>query len=157
MISLDEFKSTISVIGGTDAEQMRKRYVLRFVDTESERFRQSIAVRTAFADGSYYTGYLWDCMKASVVVAEKEIVRDLERVDQAIYVMWDLHSAQRIKIPNYWKFPKEAVLSLTPRQLLAGLVYLPEDIYIFDSELIRTWIFTHEYMDNGQRFCLAGT
>lgn len=154
MISLEEFKNRITIITGYEANIIRERYVSRFVDTTSDYFRKHIAVRNQFENEEYYLGYLWDSLKQPEIITEDEILRNQELLDKIIYIMWDLHSSREILIKDYWKFPKEAVLKIKYRDFLEGIGYLPEDIYIFNEEIKSSLILTHEYFDDGKRYCL---
>lgn len=57
---------------------------------------------------------------------------------------WDIHSCERILIPDYWKFPKKSCLELNFNDLCSNRKFLPEDIYIFDRSFKWTIVFTHE-------------
>lgn len=84
-------------------------------------------------------------------------------VDETVCVLWDLHSEQEIFIGDYWKFPRGAVLELAYPDLMAGLEYLPEDIYVFDRHYTWSLILTHESWEaqNGweanPHFCLEAS
>lgn len=67
--------------------------------------------------------------------------------------MWDVHSCDRILIPNYWKYPKSSVLHVDCWD--DKILYtLPEDIYLFDDSLNWTYILTHETNATGSRYCV---
>lgn len=143
-VHTEEFRERVTVLTGPEADHIRDRYIARFVDTSSEHYATYIATTTQYRDGLYYVGYLWDTLKCGRVIPEAEILNrpDLESV--TIYVMWDLHSDEHIFIEDYWKFPRDAALELTYQDLMAGLCYLPEDIYIFDKAYTWSLILTHE-------------
>ncbi len=61
-----------------------------------------------------------------------------------IYILWDISSQDRIFIPNYCKYPKRAVLSVTPDELMSILETLYEDVYFFDDSLKWSITFMHE-------------
>jgi hypothetical protein len=67
--------------------------------------------------------------------------------------MWDLHSRDKIHVPDYWKFGRDSVLLVEPEILADNLGHLPEDIYVFDKELSWTLIATHEHSDDNPRIC----
>jgi hypothetical protein len=71
-----------------------------------------------------------------------------------VYAMWDIHSRERILIPNYWKYPKAAILRGMGSDLLPAAPELPEDLYLFDDSLEWTLITTHEN-DGRRRLCFA--
>jgi hypothetical protein len=150
-MTLEEFANRVSVIEGDQADGIRQQYIDRFVDTDSDWFQQRIAVLKPFTDGLLYTGYLWDCLVHWERISEDQVLESLRTLD-VVSVFWDQHSAARIPVEDYWKFPKRSVLELSALDLGAGLEYLPEDIYIFDDRLNWSLIFTHEF-DNG-RVCV---
>ena len=67
--------------------------------------------------------------------------------------MWDIHSCDRIFIPDYWKFPKNAVLFADAWKDTFRRE-LPEDIYVFDDTLSWSVIFTHETDEKAESYCL---
>ncbi len=144
MLSLEDFKERATVIIGAGADRIRDRYIDRFVDTGSEYYVAHIETRKRYRNGVYYFGYLWDTLERGRVIPEAEILDRPDLAGETVYVLWDLHSEQKILIEDYWKFPREAVLELAYRDLMAGLEYLPEDIYIFDRDYTWSQILTHE-------------
>jgi hypothetical protein len=56
--------------------------------------------------------------------------------------------------PTYCKFPKEAVLRGSGRDLRRALADLPEDIYLFDDSFDWSFILIHEH-DDKRRICIA--
>jgi len=153
MILLEDFKRRITIITGNEASVIRKKYIGQFVDITSDHFNKYIAVKKRCKDGVCYSGYLWDCLKHSIQVTEGQILNN-QLPDQLLYVLWDLHSSNKIFNKDYWKFPKEAILKFWYHDLSAGLSFLPEDIYIFDEGLTWSFVLTHEYDDKDNRFCL---
>ena len=152
-ISLEEFRRRITAILGEDADEIRSRYIKSFVNTEADHYRERIAQKRRFADGSYYVGYLWDFLKQATPIFEEEAKKKLAQKERLLYVFWDLHSAERILVKDYWKFPKDAVLVLSVSDLIAGMEFLPEDIYIFDDRFDWSIILTHEYTTDQKRWC----
>lgn len=147
MLTLQSLRDQAVVITGEEAGRLRQAYIDRFVNTSSDYYKKYIAIKTQFSDGLLYTGYLWDSLKHPEQVKEDQIF-DPQLMDKTVYVFWDLHSAERIFVKDYWKFPKDAVLKLKYRDLLAGREFLPEDFYIFDETMNWSIIFTHEYDEN---------
>lgn len=131
---------------------LREKYISAFINTESPFYIDRIKTLTQFSDGMCYVGYLWDCLKKPVVVSQPEIAEKLKS-KRNIYIMWDIHSAERIFIPNYWKYPKECILYV---EMWSEDMYkeLPEDIYIFDDTFTWSAIYTHETDLNDAPYCL---
>ncbi|MBP2658661.1 MAG: hypothetical protein H6Q69_1693 [Firmicutes bacterium] len=98
-----------------------------------------------------YTGYLWECLIGAKCINFKEFDSYRSAIKEVL-AFWDIHSKEKIWIPEYWKFGKDTVLKLTFEDLMDNLEYLPEDIYIFDETLQWTLILTHEDVD-GERIC----
>ena len=67
--------------------------------------------------------------------------------------MWDVHSTERVRVPDYFKFPKGTVLRGDPRALQRGLKYLPEDLYLFEDACDWAGALTHERVARG-RYCV---
>lgn len=148
----DEFKSEVGVIPQMDAKHFRSEYIDKFINTNSEHYQKYIEVIRQFSDGMCYTGYTWDCLINPSIIRIEEVV-NFRAVLKEVLVFWDIHSKDRILIPDYWKFGKDDVLKLKFGELMDNLEYLPEDIYIFDESLKWTLVLTHED-NNGERFCI---
>ena len=141
-----EFEARVTVTLSEELSALwRERYVGAFVDTTTDYFRKYVGVLENHPDGVAYEGYLWDCMKHISKIPNDIFLAQLSKWRGRVMTMWDLHSADKIPVPNYWKFRRDAVLVLESGLLSANLVYLPEDVYIFDEELTRTLVATHEY------------
>jgi hypothetical protein len=150
--SLAAFEAVVGVAPPEDAEHLRATFVSRRLDPRhAEQAAEALRLRQ-FPDGLAYTGYLWDFLADKHVVSEEEVWRDLEPVSE-LYAMWDLHSSERIRTPDYFKFPKATVLRTDSATLRRGLEYLPEDLYIFDATCAWAAALTHEWVDD-RRFCL---
>lgn len=99
--------------------------------------------------------YVWDCLKNPTIKSEKTINNIIDNLhSRSIYVMWDIHTKERIFIEDYWKFDKRSVLKISADIFLKGEKYLPEDVYIFDDSMEWSIIKTHEEIDD-ERFCLS--
>ena len=101
-----------------------------------------------------YLGYLWDLLIGATLTPEGEI-GTLVPSNASVFAMWDLHGPDKIFIPDYWKFPVDAVLRLQYGTLMQGLHHLPEDLYIFDDGLRWTVVPTHEHLDGETRYVVA--
>ncbi len=142
----------MNVLDAARSDKLRYKYIQNFVDTAKDYYIKNIEHKTLFCDGLYYIGYLWDCLKKPKAVSAAEATRILLE-KQNIYIMWDIHSCERIFIPNYWKHPKTSVLSVNSwsDSLKSNL---PEDIYLFDDTFRWSIIFTHETDGENNPFCL---
>lgn len=141
------------ILNGKNADELRRRFTEAFVNTASGYYKTAIREERLCSDGMCYLGYLWDCMKAPERVTEKRVTDTLSGMEK-VYAMWDINSKDRILIPDYWKYPKRAVLELTKDELSAVLPTLPEDVYFFDGSFTWAFALTHEYNDKGGRYCL---
>ena len=112
-----------------------------------------IAHMRQFSDGLRYTGYLWDCMLDREPVSCHYLISQLQALTGPFYVFWDIHSCDRIFIPNYWKYPIDAVLRAAPDEIPDTLQTLPEDCYFFDDSLSWAMATTHEELKPGKRLC----
>ena len=142
MVILDEFKSN----------ELRCKYIGSFVDTTSDYFVKNIEIKTKFSDGECYVGYLWDCLQNPQVISASK-ANEILKEKSNIFIMWDIHSCERIFIPNYWKYPKTRILS-TDKWRDSLKVELPEDIYLFDETFRWSVVFTHETDEKGRDYCI---
>lgn len=142
----------MTVLDQSKSDILRNEYISAFVNCDSPHYKKYIEQRRMFTDGMCYVGYLWDCLLNTDVISEYRAKMMLTE-KRAVLIMWDIHSCERIFIPDYWKYPKTSVLyaaewsdSLMPD--------LPEDLYLFDETFRWSVIFTHETNDKGRRYCL---
>ncbi len=142
----------MNILDATKSDELRSEYIQSFVDTTKDYYLELIKHKTEFSDGLCYIGYLWDCLKNPQVISETEVSRILQD-KKNIYIMWDIHSYERICIPNYWKYSKTSVLT-TNTWSDALKSDLPEDIYLFDDTFSWSVIFTHETDEQNNNFCL---
>ena len=143
---------TITILDSTKSEALRCNYIKSFVDTASAYYKDNIEQNTMFSDGLCYTGYLWDCLLNPKIILESKADQLLQE-KRRIYIMWDIHSCDRIFIPDYWKFPKTRVLC-ADAWMEDFKDDLPEDIYVFDDTFRWSVIFTHETDITDNRYCL---
>jgi len=148
------FKDSVTILPDSESAEWRQRYIAAFIDTSSSFYQERIASVFQFKDGPAYDGYLWDCLQGYQQISKEELNRRL-LMHEIVMVFWDIHSAERIRVPNYWRFPKAAVLRLQSNALEAAFEYLPEDIYIFDHSVTWTLITTHEYNNSSSLIYLA--
>lgn len=142
MIILDSKKSDV----------LRGNYIRNFVDTASTYYKENIEQKTMFSDGLCYTGYLWDCLLKPSIILENKAEQILQE-KRKIFIMWDIHSCDRILVPDYWKFPKTKVL-YADAWAKTFKDDLPEDIYVFDGTFSWSVIYTHETDLKNNRYCL---
>lgn len=151
-MQLHEFICKTRITEGDDKLHIRETYCSSFFNVESDEYKVAIETKYNFSDGFCYSGYLWDYLSSPVQIGVKYLVSEVKKLKE-IYVLWDIHSCERIFIENYWKFEKDDILLLDGNILTEALHLLPEDIYIFDSSYTWTMILTHEYLKD-ERYCL---
>ena len=132
---------------------LRELFVVSFVDTDSDYYKSRIKVKRQYSDGMCYTGYLWDCLKYGKIVSIHFALEFLKAIRSNFYVFWDIHTKDLILEPNYWKYPKNAVLEITADIVLDIIPTLPEDCYFFDDSLSWAIALTHEETKPGRRLC----
>jgi len=151
-MELFEFKKNLSITKEVEKHRIREMYCSLFFNISSAEYKTAIEKRHKYSDGLCYNGYMWDYLSAPAQI-ELDYLSAKVKSLKNIYVLWDLHTCERIFIKNYWKFNKDDILLLDGDTLIKALHLLPEDIYIFDSSYTWTLILTHEYLEN-QRYCL---
>src|ERR1039457_4153144 len=108
----EKVASEITLCDDAQGERLRKQYIDAFVDTASAWYNEKIAKLQKFSDGLCYVGYLWECLlQKPDVVGLSDVNRRLAS-KSSVYVFWDIHSKDKIQIPNYWNFPKRAVVAV---------------------------------------------
>ena len=142
----------MNVLNLSTSNKLRREYIKTFINTTSSYYVKNIEQKMMFSDGLCYTGYLWDCLLNAQIISEYQADQLLQK-KQKIFIMWDIHSCDRIFIPNYWKFPKSNILSVDIWSKSLK-IELPEDIYVFDDTFSWSVIYTHETDAKDERYCL---
>ena len=143
---------TITILDSTKSDTLRCEYIKNFINTSSLYYKENIERKILFSDGLCYTGYLWDYLLKPTVISECKANQFLQG-KRRMFIMWDIHSCERILIPNYWKFPKTKIIS-TDAGIESFKHDLPEDVYIFDDTFSWSVIYTHETDEKEDRYCL---
>jgi hypothetical protein len=136
------------VLLGEDATRIRDRFINEFVDVDAEWYKTHIATLKRYHDGDFYSGYLWEVVSDYTRISEDQaaaLALDLG----ASYALWDLHSAEKIVVPEYWKFPRESVLQGKASDIYEARALLPKDLYIFQENCEDCLILTHEDEPDG--------
>lgn len=142
----------MTILDSTKSDTLRFEYIKNFINTSSLYYKENIERKILFSDGLCYTGYLWDCLLKPTVISEYKANQFLQG-KRRIFIMWDIHSCERILIPDYWKFPKTKIIC-TDAWMESFKHNLPEDVYVFDDTFSWSVIFTHETDEKEERYCL---
>lgn len=150
--ALATFRTQVTELNDLESAQIRDSFVRSFINQDHPRFAEGVKSMRRCSDGLAYTDYLWDYLKSQTVVDEDDLWQRILRFDDLL-VMWDIHSAELIRIPDYWKFPKATVLSCLSEVAFQGQRFLPEDLYLFDYSFRWVGVLTHESVRD-RRYCL---
>ena len=151
-MQFDEYKLFVEVIDERIAKGLREKYIERFIDINSSYYKKNIKKTRKYVDGYCYKGYLWDCLKEPYIIDEEYIKRIAKEINE-VYVMWDIHTKERIHIDNYWNFLKKDIIKGPMDMIIKGDIFLPEDYYIFSTDMSWCIIKTHEEIEE-KRYCL---
>ena len=99
-MDLDELKRKSVIHDKKSADEIRKRYIETFVNTEKSSYHDQIEKLQKFTDGYCYVGYLWDFLREPEMVEESLIYSYRDKM-KSIYVFWDIHSSEKIWIKDY--------------------------------------------------------
>ncbi len=160
------------IVPNEKAAALRKSFIQQFIDTTSGHYQKYIAAFVQYADGLYYEGYLWDCLKDNKNWEREcrmEDAADFLRDQKSVFVMWDSFSKERtssykLRSLGHHKDTNLKVLGDDLAQIVveewnreqaaweAGYqcqgLWLPHDIYCFDESMKWYAVFTHEGLDN---------
>lgn len=142
----------MEVILGQKARAIRTCYINTFINQNQPFYVKNIATLKKYTDGECYIGYLWDYLKQASTCTIEEALQIIYACKTSMYVMWDIHSAENILIDDYWKYPKDAVLTVNADEFKEKCNSFPEDIYVFTPKFNWTVALTHEYIDES-RYC----
>ena len=67
-MDLDELKRKSVIHDKKSADEIRKRYIETFVNTEKSSYHDQIEKLQKFTDGYCYVGYLWDFLREPEMV-----------------------------------------------------------------------------------------
>ncbi len=148
----NNMEENMKIIENAYADIVRAKFISAFINLESLHYKKYIQPLHSFRDGLCYVGYLWDCLKNKTLLSESESDAFLKGMHNLL-IMWDIHSCEKILIPDYWKYPKKCILSVSEWKGIQHHADLPEDIYVFDESYSWCIIFTHETDQFGNRYC----
>lgn len=142
----------MEILNQFDGPTLRQKYKTNFINLNSEEYVKNIEALHEHKDGLCYSGYLWDYLQLVIIKSEKYCKNFLKQKN-SFYIFWDIHSCEKILVPNYWKYPKDAMLCVNYNEFMEICNNLPEDIYIFDGTFSWSIALTHEEDEQGSRFC----
>ena len=154
--TLEAFSQRAEVLTGERATAIRERFKQAFLDRSHPWYRDGIEDLKEFSDGRFYTRFMRDFLRHFRSASEAEVWEECLRHDELI-VLWDIHSADRIHIPDYWKFPRDPVLVGAPEAFRSGQHLLPNDLYLFDSTFSWAGVLTSDYSHEQERMCALAT
>ena len=131
------------IINGMEAWTIREKYIDEFIDKGKEYYSQNIKKLNKCSDGLCYDGYLWDCFFYFEIKDEFYCQNYIGKKSE-FYILWDIHSCDKIWIKDYWKYPKDSVAQIKYSEYLKLYNTFPEDVYIFDESFAWSIAFTHE-------------
>ena len=132
----------MKILDSTVSDSLRCKYVDTFVDMHSAYYIEYIKHKTMYSDGLCYTGYLWDCLINPHIIEENS-ANNLLKTKENILIMWDIHSCEKIFIPDYWKYPKTSVLYTKHFDDVSQS--LPEYVHIFDDSFTRSVVYARSF------------
>lgn len=141
----------------TDSEEFfeREQYIKKFIKSTQTGYVENIGTYELYSDGYCYSGYLWEYLKRIRVVSERFCFDWLNNYAQdKIFILWDIHSKEKVFVDDYWKYPKHSILEICKDEFNSIVDLLPEDIYIYDKSYEWTIALTHEWIDDNRRYCL---
>ena len=115
----------MKVLQKDESSLVRELYIYAFIDSESEWYINHIKTMQFCVDGLCYDGYLWECLKDGYKFISTQHAVDILETNKHIYLLYDIHSCEKILQPNYWKYCKTAVLVGTTKEFLSEMPHLP--------------------------------
>ena len=152
-MELENFKTHMQILNQYQADEYRKRYINKYINTNSKFYIDRIETLTQFSDGLCCTGYLWESLKSPMFIHEEQIETYRSKLKQVL-IFWDNNSKDRIYIKDYWKFGKKTMVRVAYNLFLDHAHFFPEDVYLTDETLQWTIVFTHEDDINNRRLIM---
>ena len=72
-MELENFKTHMQILNQYQADEYRKRYINKYINTNSKFYIDRIETLTQFSDGLCCTGYLWESLKSPMFIHEEQI------------------------------------------------------------------------------------
>jgi len=145
-MELENFKTHMQILNQYQADEYRKRYINKYINTNSKFYIDRIETLTQFSDGLCCTGYLWESLKSPMFIHEEQIETYRSKLKQVL-IFWDNNSKDRIYIKDYWKFGKKTMVRVDYNLFLDHAHFFPE-------ALQWTIVFTHEDDINNRRLIM---
>ena len=60
----------MKILDSTKSDELRCNYIINFVDTSLNYYKEKIEKKELFSDGACYIGYLWDCLLSPRMISE---------------------------------------------------------------------------------------
>ena len=152
-MELENFKTHMQILNQYQADEYRKRYINKYINTNSKFYIDRIETLTQFSDGLCCTGYLWESLKSPMFIHEEQIETYRSKLKQVL-IFWDNNSKDRIYIKDYWKFGKKTMVRVDYNLFVDHTHFFPEDVYLTDETLQWTIVFTHEDDINNRRLIM---
>ena len=152
-MELENFKTHMQILNQYQADEYRKRYINKYINTNSKFYIDRIETLAQFSDGLCCTGYLWESLKSPMFIHEEQIETYRSKLKQVL-IFWDNNSKDRIYIKDYWKFGKKTMVRVDYNLFLDHAHFFPEDVYLTDETLQWTIVFTHEDDINNRRLIM---
>ena len=152
-MELENFKNHMQILNQSQADEYRRKYIDKYINTYSKYYIERIETLEEFSDDLCCTGYLWDCLKSPTFIHEEQIEKYRSKLKQVL-IFWDNHSKDLIYIKDYWKFGKKTMVRVDYNLFLDHAHFFPEDVYLTDETLQWTIVFTHEDDINNRRLIM---
>ena len=72
-MELENFKNHMQILNQSQADEYRRKYIDKYINTYSKYYIERIETLEEFSDGLCCTGYLWDCLKSPTFIHEEQI------------------------------------------------------------------------------------
>lgn len=96
--TLEAFRDAVALLPSSAAQSVRARYRSTFIDAGKAALTGGASSTGGGDETATYEGYLWDAFRAPVLVPEADALAEIERAPSDVYVMWDLHAADRVDV-----------------------------------------------------------
>ena len=90
-MELENFKTHMQILNQYQADEYRKRYINKYINTNSKFYIDRIETLTQFSDGLCCTGYLWESLKSPMFIHEEQIETYRSKLKQVL-IFWDNNS-----------------------------------------------------------------
>lgn len=147
------------IVEPQEARSIRKQFINKFTDKNLPQYRL-VMNHGDFYGANTHKGCLWEIIRPYNIISFEKAIESLKSFEE-LFFLWD-----DLRFRFDGKLPKTPILKSNGNEIAKCLIEdglekvnanrsLPNDIYVFDSELTFHITFTHINIEGFGRVCIT--